>query len=60
MNAGNARQLGFEVRNGAQIGVVLIEIAERSSQQGEQFRLVMIALGANLDQLDEVSCRLGA
>ena len=35
--------------------IAYIEITKRSSQKSKQFRLVMIALSANLDQLDKIS-----
>ena len=43
---------------GAQIGVVIVEITERSPQQLEQFRFVMIALSTNLQKLDKIGRRL--
>ena len=44
----------------AQIRIVPIEITEHPAQQRVEFRLAMIALRANLDQLDKVRGRLGA
>ena len=46
--------------NGAGVGLGTIQETESALQQGEDFRLVMISLSANLDQLDKVSCGLGA
>ena len=55
MHTGNARQLAFEMSDCARIRIVGIEIAEGAAQQGKQFGLAMIALGANLDQLHKIS-----
>ena len=60
MDAGDPRELGFEMRNRAQVWIVGIEVTKRSAQEREQLRLVMITLGANLDQLDKISGGLGA
>src|ERR1700692_834796 len=48
------------MRDRAQVRVVGVEITKRTAQEREQLRLVMIALGANLNQLDKVSGRLSA
>ena len=58
MDARDARQLGFKMRDRPQVWIVRVEVTEGAAQQREQFRLVMIALGANLDQLDEICGRL--
>lgn len=60
MHAGNARELGFKMRDRAQVRIVDVKITKRAAQEREQFRLVMIALGANLNQFDKVSGSLGA
>ena len=60
MDAGNARQFGLEMRDRACRRIVGIQIAERPAQKPEQFRLAMIALGANLNELDKISCCLHA
>ena len=60
MHARDSRQLGLEVRDRAQVWLIGIEITEGATQKPEQLRLVMIALGANLNQLDKIGCGLGA
>jgi len=40
--------------------IICVEIAESPAQQSEQFRLGMIALGTNLDQLNEIRGTLRA
>ena len=60
MHAGDARQLSFKMGDRAQVWIVGVEITERATQEREQFRLVMIPLGANLYQLDKVSGHLSA
>ena len=54
MYARDTRQLSLEMRDRARRRVVCIEITESPAQQSEQFRLAMIALGANLNQLDKL------
>jgi len=58
MHAGDTRQFTLEIRDRARRRIVCIEIAERPAQQPEQFRLAMIALGANLNQLNKVCSTL--
>lgn len=60
MHTGHARQLGFKMQDGAKIGIVLVDVSKGAPQQLEQFGLVMIALRAKLDQLDEVTGSLRA
>src|SRR6266404_7006343 len=60
MHAGDPRELGFEMRNRTQVWIVGVEVSKRPAQECEQLRLVMITLGANLDQLDKISRGLGA
>src|SRR6266404_3632609 len=60
MHAGDPRELGFEMRNRTQVWIVGVEVTKRPAQEGEQLRLVMITLGATLDQLDKISRGLGA
>ena len=59
MHTRNAGQLGLEVRNRPQIRIVLVEITKCPAQKREEQRLVVIALGTNLNQLDKISSRLG-
>jgi hypothetical protein len=59
MDAGNTRELGFEMEHRAEIGLVAVQIGERASQQRKQLGLVVIGLGAKLDQLDEIRSRPG-
>ena len=54
VHAGDTRQFSLEMRNRARSRVVCIEITESPAQQPEQFRLAMIALGANLNQLNKI------
>ena len=54
VHAGDTRQLSLEMRDRARRRVVCIEITESPAQQPEQFRLAMIALGANLNQLNKI------
>ena len=54
VHAGDTRQLSLEMRDRARSRVVCIEITESPAQQPEQFRLAMIALGANLNQLNKI------
>ena len=42
------------MRNRARRRIICIEITERPAQQSEQFRLAMVALGANLNQLNKI------
>lgn len=58
MDTGDSRQFRLEMRDGTKIRVVFVEITEGASQERKEFRLVMIPLGANLDQLDKVGGRL--
>src|SRR5262249_19490108 len=60
VHAGDARQLSLEMGDRACGRVVCIKITERPAQQTKQFRLPMIALGANLDQLDKIRGSLRA
>lgn len=60
MHAGDSRQFGLEVRDRAQVWLIGIEITKGAAQKPEHLRLVMIALGANLDQLDKIGRGLGA
>src|SRR5207249_2669270 len=60
MHAGDPRELGFEMRNRAQVWIVGVEITKRPAQEREQFRFMMITLGTNLDQLDKISRGLRA
>jgi len=60
VHAGYARKLSFEIGDGPQIRIVGIEITEGTAEQGKKLRFVMVALGANLDQLDKISRCLGA
>jgi hypothetical protein len=46
------------MRDRARRRVVCIEITESPAQQPEQFRLAMIALGANLNQLNKIGSSL--
>src|SRR4051812_17252563 len=48
------------MRDRAQVRIIAVQITERAAQKRKQLRLVMIALGANLDQLDKVSRSLSA
>src|ERR1700693_4938789 len=59
-HAGDASKLSFKMGDRAQGWIVGVEITERATQEREQFRLVMIALGANLYQLEQVGSRLSA
>ena len=59
MHARDPRQLGLEMRNRAQVWLIDIEITEGATQKAEQLRLVMIALGANFNQLDKIGRGLG-
>ena len=54
VHTGDTRQLSLEMRDRARRRVVCIEITESPAQQPEQFRLAMIALGANLNQLNKI------
>ena len=54
VHTGDARQLRFEMRHRFQVRIVLVEIPKSALQQMKQLRLMMIRLGANLDQLNEV------
>src|SRR5947207_14394175 len=54
MHAGDPRQLRFEMKDGAKVRIVRIEISEGAAQEREEFRLMVIRLGANLDQLDKI------
>ena len=58
MHTRGASKLGFEMRDCAQVRMVLVEVTKRAPQQVEQLRFVMIALRANLDQLDKIGCGL--
>ena len=58
MHAGNSRQLGLEMRDGAQIRFIGIEITESATQESEQFWFVMIAFRANFNQLHKIGGRL--
>jgi hypothetical protein len=60
VHARDTSQLSLEMRYCARIRIVCIEITERTAQQSEQFRLPMIALGANLNQLNKVRGSLSA
>jgi len=55
VHTGDARQLGLEMFDCARIWIVGIEIAEGAAEQGKEFGLAMIPLGANLDQLHKIS-----
>src|SRR5438477_12832378 len=55
MHPGNTRQLSFEMRDRTQVWIISVKIAKCPAQEREQFRLMMIALGTNLDQLNKVS-----
>src|ERR1700731_1832327 len=48
------------MRDRAQVRIVDVQITKRAAQEREQLGLVMIALGANLNQLDKVSGGLSA
>src|SRR5439155_11596933 len=54
VHTGDTRQLSLEMRDRARRRVVCIEITESPAQQPEQFRFAMIALGANLNQLNKI------
>jgi hypothetical protein len=54
VHTGDTRQLSLEMRDRARRRVVCIEITESPAHQSEQFRLAMIALGANLNQLNKI------
>jgi len=54
VHTGETRQLRLEMRDRARRRVVCIEITESPAHQSEQFRLAMIALGANLNQLNKI------
>src|SRR5882672_47828 len=54
VHTGETRQLSLEMRARARRRVICIEITESPAQQPEQFRLAMIALGANLNQLNKI------
>jgi len=60
VHAGYTRQLSLEMRHCVRRRIVCIEITESPAQQSEQFRLAMIALGANLNQLNKVGGSLRA
>jgi len=60
VHAGDAGQLGLEMRDRARRRIVRIEVTERPSQQFKQFRFAMIALGANLNELNKIRCGLRA
>src|SRR5438045_9384597 len=42
------------MKDGAKVRIVRIEISEGAAQEREEFRLMVIRLGANLDQLDKI------
>ena len=54
VHTGDTRQLSLEMRDRARRRIVCIEITESPAQQPEQFWLAMIALGANLNQLNKI------
>jgi len=54
VHTGDTRQLSLEMRDRARRWIVCIEITESPAQKSEQFRLAMIALGANLNQLNKI------
>lgn len=59
-NACDASEFVFEVCDRADVGLALVEKAEGALEQAEDFRLVMFALGADFDELYEVSGGLRA
>ena len=54
MHAGNPRQLGLEMKHGPKIGIVRAQIRESAPEKSEELRLVMVGLGADFDQFDEI------
>jgi len=54
VHAGDPRQLRFEMKDSAKVRIVRIDISEGAAQEREEFRLVVIRLGANLDELHEI------
>ena len=59
MHPGDARQLGFKMKEGAEIGVVRAQVGKSAAEKREKLRLVMIGLGAKLDELDKIRSGLG-
>ena len=60
MHPRNTRELSFKMCDRAHVRIIGVEITERSPQKRVELRFVMIALGADFDQLDEVSRGLSA
>ena len=60
MHAGDAGEFRFEMRDRAKIRIVLVQITESPPEECEQFGLVVIGFGANLNQLDKIRSGLGA
>ena len=60
MDSGNSSQFGFEMRDSMQVWFVSVEVSKGTMQQSKKLGFVMIALRAELNQFDEISCRLNA
>ena len=60
MHACDLRKFRLEMLDGAQVWILRAQIAESAPEQREKFRLVMVGLGAELDQLHEIGSGLGA
>ena len=60
VHAGDSCQFTLKVQDRPKIGILPIEVGKRAPEQIKQFRLTMISLGADFDQLDEIGTRLHA
>ena len=60
MHASDSGQFGFKMRNGSHIWIVFVEVSKGTMQQSKKLGFVMIALRAELNQFDEIGCRLNA
>ena len=54
MHARYPGQLGLEMKHGLESGIARAQISEGAPEQRKKLRLVMVGLGANFDQLDEI------
>ena len=54
VHTGDSCQLSFEMENDAKIWIVRVQISESATKEREEFRLVMIGLCADFDQLDKI------
>ena len=60
MHAGDAGEFRFEMRNRAKIRIALVQITESPPEKCEQFGLMVIGFGANLNQFDKIRSGLRA